>query len=234
MRKLSLIPEEATLSYSKSIEFPIQPKGFQVISVSLPPVSIEEKEQANSSSLEQGKNQASSFYQKEIAKLREEYASRQENLLSEIQNKVEKLIEELDQRLPSLVVNIAQKVLGGIELDAEMIQSSVKSMIQEFGKDDEKMDVFLCPRDLNLLKSFAKPENKPETNESDEGFASAIAGIFDGIDGDDAVLEGFPNVKFFEDPTLQSGDCQVKSRFGLLDGRIATKLRRLEEEINGD
>ena len=30
-----------------------------------------------------------------------------------------------------------------------------------------------------------------KTNESDEGFASAIAGIFDGIDGDDAVLEGF-------------------------------------------
>ena len=53
MRKLSLIPVR-TLSYSKSIEFPIQPKGFQVISVSFT-ASIEEKEQANSSSLEQGK-----------------------------------------------------------------------------------------------------------------------------------------------------------------------------------
>ena len=47
-------------------------------------------------------------------------------------------------------------------------------------------------------------------------------------------LKGYTNVKFFEDPSLQHGDCQVKSRFGLLDGRISTKLRRLEEEITGD
>ena len=38
----------------------------------------------------------------------------------------------------------------------------------------------------------------------------------------------------FEDRLDQSGDCQIKSRFGLLDGRIATKLRKIEEELRGD
>ena len=57
--------------------------------------------------------------------------------------------------------------------------------------------------------------------------------VFDGIDGDDALLDGFPFVKFFEDSSLESGDCQVKSRFGLLDGRISTKLRKVEEELKG-
>ena len=54
------------------------------------------------------------------------------------------------------------------------------------------------------------------------------------MDGDDSLLEGYPNVKFHEDETLSSGDCQVKSRFGLLDGRIATKLRKIEQELKGN
>jgi len=47
------------------------------------------------------------------------------------------------------------------------------------------------------------------------------------------LLPDFPKVKFFEDQSLGRGDCQVKSRFGLLDGRISTKLRRIEEEMKG-
>ena len=147
---------------------------------------------------------------------------------------MDQVFAELDNRLPSLVVNMAEKVLGGIELDADMIRSLVKSMIEEFGTEGENLDVFLSPDDLNLLKSLSNKDKAPDSNDNEEGFASAIAGIFDGIDGDDALLEGYPNVKFFEDPSLQHGDCQVKSRFGLLDGRISTKLRRLEEEIKGD
>ena len=54
------------------------------------------------------------------------------------------------------------------------------------------------------------------------------------MDGDDALLSEYPDVKFFEDDSLQSGDCQIKSRFGLLDGRIATKLRKIEEELRGN
>lgn len=108
-------------------------------------------------------------------------------------------------------------------------------MIEDF-TDQETLEVFLSPDDLRLLKSLSDKDKEPTQADTgqDEGFASAIAGIFDGIDGDDALLDGYPNVKFFEDSSLISGDCQVKSRFGLLDGRIATKLRRVEEEIQGD
>jgi len=222
------------LSYNKCIAFPIKPKGFRVSSIELPSVPVGQSEQANSESLERGKSEAAIFYQKEIDKLRNEYAVRQEKLLITIQQKVDQVFAELDNRLPSLVVNMAEKVLGGIELDADMIRSLVKSMIEEFGTEGENLDVFLSPDDLNLLKSLSNKDKAPDSNDNEEGFASAIAGIFDGIDGDDALLEGYPNVKFFEDPSLQHGDCQVKSRFGLLDGRISTKLRRLEEEIKGD
>ena len=58
-----------------------------------------------------------------------------------------------------------------------------------------------------------------------------FAGIFVNLDGDDSVLPDLPRVQFFEDTTLHSGDCQIKSRFGLLDGRISTKIRKIEEEL---
>jgi flagellar assembly protein FliH len=236
MKKLSSIREEATLSYSKAISFPRPPQGFSVISVEQPAVPLIEVTENNKKSYEQGKQEASDYYQKEIKKLREDYASRQNALLASIQQKIDGVLNELNTRLPKLVVNTTESVLGSIQLDAEMIESLVKSMIEDFNDDQESLEVFLSKDDLGLLKSLSDKDKEPTSSSSDEdeGFASAIAGIFDGIDGDDALLEGYPNVKFFEDASLQSGDCQVKSRFGLLDGRIATKLRRLEEEIQGD
>ena len=113
------------------------------------------------------------------------------------------------------------------------MENIVKSLVAEFSGEDEKLEAYLCPDDLKLLKAFAR-EDVPEQPAQDEdggGFAGAIAGIFEGLDGDDALLEGYPNVTFHEDPTLTPGDCQIKSRFGLLDGRVATKLRKIEADL---
>jgi len=224
------------LSYSKTISFPRPPQGFSVISVEHPAVPLVEVTENKKKSYEQGKQEATDFYLKEIKKLREDYANRQHALLGSIQQKIDDVLNELNSRLPKLVVNTTERVLGNVKLDAEMIQSLVKSMIEDFNDDQESLEVFLSQDDLGLLKSLSDKDKEAVSANADqeEGFASAIAGIFDGIDGDDALLEGYPNVKFFEDASLKSGDCQVKSRFGLLDGRIATKLRRLEEEIQGD
>ena len=224
------------MSYNKTVSFPRAPQGFSVISVEQAPVSTSSAQENSLKSYEQGKKEATDFYQQEIKKLREDYALRQETLLGSLQSKIEGVLNQLNTRLPTLVVNTSERVLGNIPLDAEMIKSLVKSMIEDFSDDQESLEIFLSPGDLSLFKSLSDKDKEPATDEGkqDDGFASAIAGIFDGIDGDDTLLEGYPNIKFFEDASLKSGDCQVKSRFGLLDGRIATKLRRLEEEIQGD
>ena len=223
------------MSFSKSITFPEPPKSFKVSFVGPPPVAVSEKDDLVQQAYERGKSEAEAFYQNEISQLREKYAESQKSILSEINQKSDNLFNELDSRLPDLVIGIVERLLGHCPLDQNGVQHLVKSMISEFAEDDERLEVFLSPEDLKLLKSMADSEKAPVNEESaeDEGFASAIAGIFDGIDGDDALLDGFPFVKFFEDSSLESGDCQVKSRFGLLDGRISTKLRKVEEELKG-
>jgi flagellar assembly protein FliH len=221
------------LSYSRSIRFPKPVTGFKVNHIGAPPIPVEQSLKNATAEYARGKEEATAFYQAEIAKLRSSYADVQSRLLSKIDVKVDEVISKLDHRLPDLVIGLAQRVLGQITLDKESIEQIVKSMVTEFSGDDEKLEVFLCPHDLSLLKAMADPE-KPaseEEGQEEEGFASAIAGIFDGLDGDDALLDGYPNVKFFEDASLQSGDCQIKSRFGLLDGRVSTKIRKIEEEL---
>ena len=132
-------------------------------------------------------------------------------------------------------MTITERILPTIELNADAIKSLVISMIKEFSKEDEKLDIFLCKNDLDLLKALSLKGDSDENLQSEEGgFASAIAGIFEGLDGDESLLDGYPNVKFFEDESLAKGDCQIKSRFGLLDGRIATKLRKVSEELKGN
>ena len=224
------------MSYSKVISFPEPPKAFTVGFVGDPPVPAGDAAENSRIALEQGKSETTAFYQEEIRKLRSEYGQRQKDLLSATQTKVDGVLEELDRRLPDLVIGIAERVLGQTPLDRETVEAIIKNMVAEFSNDDEKLEVYLCADDLNLLKAFARDdEPAPTEGEGEEsGFAGAIAGIFEGLDGDDALLEGYPNISFHEDPTLSRGDCQIKSRFGLLDGRVATKLRKFETELKGE
>ena len=230
-----MILEEATLSFNKSISFPEPPKGFKVSFVGSPPIESLDADSMVQEAYNKGKSETEEFYKNEIKQLRETYATRQDQALSGLNLKANEVLGQLDERLPDLVMGIVERVIGKCPMDKTAVEEMVKSMIKEFADDQEQLEVFLSPEDLSLLKSIADSEKEPEEGEGDdEGFASAIAGIFDGLDGDDALLEGYPNVKFFEDSTLASGDCQVKSRFGLLDGRIATKLRKVEEELRGN
>jgi flagellar assembly protein FliH len=224
------------LSFNKSISFPTQPSGFKVSYIGKPDIPVSVSDTSVQEGYNRGKQEATVFYQAEVKKLREEIANRQNQLLGDINQKVLSTISELENRLPDLVLGIAERVLGQSTLDGNAIEQLVKSMISEFSEEDEKLEVFLAPADLELLKGLRKTEDdsSSEPEEDGEGFASAIAGIFDGLDGDDALLSEYPEVKFFEDESLKSGDCQIKSRFGLLDGRIATKLRKIEEELKGN
>ena len=231
-----MIPEEATLSFSKSISFPEPPKGFKVSFVGSPPVEAVESDSRVSQAYEKGKSEATEFYQNEVRQLRETYATRQDQALAGLNLKANEVLSQLDERLPDLVMSIVERVIGTCPMDKEAVEEMIKSMISEFADDQEQLEVYLSSEDLSLLKAMADAEKQPQNQAGgdEEGFASAIAGIFDGLDGDDALLEGYPNVKFFEDSSLDSGDCQIKSRFGLLDGRIATKLRKVEEELRGN
>ncbi len=225
------------MSFNKKISFCEPPVRFSVKSIALPPVDSAKIEELTKSSTEEAKKKTEEFYLNEIGKLHKDYGSNQTTLLNQINEKVDQTLEQLNINLPCLVMEIVEKILPSIEIKESDVEQIVRSLINEFSDKEEHLEVYLSPNDLKLLKAFNKkvdPINEqPDSGQQEDGFAGAIAGIFDNLDGDDAILPDLPKVKFFEDTSLSSGDCQVKSRFGLLDGRIATKMRKIREEISG-
>ena len=220
------------MSYNRTICFTEQPKGFTVDYLGPEPVPASEVESREKAARELGKREALEEARQEFQRMRVEFGDRHDQVLAALQNQFSEMSRELIKRLPELTLALAERVLGGISLERDMIVEIVTSLIGEFATEDEKLDVFLCPEDLKLLKageklSSEKPEEMPETDD----FSGALASLFDGIGGSDALLEGHPNVVFHEDAELGSGDCQIKSRFGLVDGRILTKLSKVDEEL---
>ena len=223
------------MSYNKTIAFNAIPVGFTVSPPVYPQKTHDEVSALKDSSYLQGKQEATDFYNNEIKKLREDFETRQKSLLSLIEKKCESVLLDLNHKLPDLVVGLSGRVINSLDLDAENIKSIVLGLLADFGKDEECIEVYLNPADLKLLKSLNDSDKETVKDETESnGFASAIAGIFDGLDGNDSVLMEYPHIKFIEDESLTHGDCQVKSKFGLLDGRVSTKLRRITEEMNGD
>lgn len=237
MKKLFSIPEEATLSFNKDIDFLSAPKRFEVSYYGNPPISWAESNKNADDQYRKGCSESDDKFSKELADLREELAGRQNELLSRIQNEASSTLAELENRLPELLIGLFEHILPGLKIDGRAVEEIVVSLIKEFADENESLDVFLCPEDLKLLKALNNPDNKnhsTDDSENEDGFASAISGIFENLDGDDSLLPDYPNVRFHEDTSLEKGDCQIKSRFGLLDGRIATKLRRIESSMTQD
>jgi len=221
------------LSYNRTIAFTEQPKGFTVDYLGPEPVPAAEVESREKTASELGKREALEEARQELQRMRTEFGDRHDQVLATLQNQFSEMTQELIKRLPELTIALTERILGEISLDRDMIVGIVTNLIGEFATEDEKLEVFLSPEDLKLLKAGDKlakedPEEVPETDD----FSGALAGLFDGIGGSEALLEGYPNVVFHEDPELGQGDCQIKSRFGLVDGRILTKLNKVAQELD--
>jgi len=214
------------------VRFPEEPKGFTIGFTGPEPVPASEADMREQTALQAGKNEALNEARREFQRIRSEFGQRHEEILAAVQKQFFEMVNELIRRLPELTLALTERVLGGIQLDRDAVVGIATSLIGEFASEDEKLEVYLSPDDLQILKAGDKlAEEKAEDLPDTDDFSGAIAGLFEGLGGDDALLEGYPNVVFHEDPELGPGDCQIKSRFGLVDGRLLTKLAKVREEL---
>ena len=138
-------------------------------------MAVEQVDKKSASEYERGKAEATHFYQTEIRKLRDEFAQRQDQMLAEIDQKTKEVLGQLDDRLPDLVVGLSERVLGKIELDAPKIEGIVKGMISEFANaEEEKLEVYLCKKDLSLLKAMANKQKEPSEELENRKRASPV------------------------------------------------------------
>lgn len=114
------------------------------------------------------------------------------------------LLAELREALPVLAVEISKRLLSGYEPPAEIVAQLCLETLEQLYPEREGLELSLSERDTELLNGLS-----PEW------------------------LKRYPNLRIRSDSSLQAGDCQVRSRFGLTDARQSTKLATLSHHLTG-
>ena len=76
--------------------------------------------------------------------------------MDQLNDRADQALEMLNSNLPSFVMEIVQKILPQVDLSATDVEGIVRSLIAEFSDKEEKLEVYLCPEDLKLLKALGK------------------------------------------------------------------------------
>ncbi len=113
------------------------------------------------------------------------------------------LVMQLRDTLPALALDIARRLLAGYEPPPEIVSRICEEALAEIFPERENLELSVAPRDAALLEKL-----------------------------NPAWLRSFPGLRIRAEATLSPGDCQVRSRFGLTDARLQTKLTALEHNLS--
>ena len=164
-------------------------------------VHLHEREQA---AYERGRREG------ELA--RDEHMSGQKNasleelnqIMASLRQAIPQVIRETETTLIHLALEAAQKLVGGLPITAQMIESVVRESVQQ-AENTADITVQLHPEDLGVLRSHQS-----------------------------AMLNGLPEtgaLKFVGSSEVSRGGCLVQTRFGLIDARRETKMEQLRQTL---
>lgn len=112
------------------------------------------------------------------------------------------LVAQLRDALPGLALDIAHRLLAGYEPPPEVVSRLCEEALSELFPERDNLEIAVCPRDADLLDTIQP-----------------------------AWLSRYPGLRIRRDTALKPGDCQVRSRFGLTDARVQTKLAALQHNL---
>ncbi|HEX3728542.1 MAG TPA: FliH/SctL family protein [Opitutaceae bacterium] len=127
-----------------------------------------------------------------------------EGILKQLSHLEPAMLAQLREALPGLALDIARRLLAGFEPPPEIIEKFCREALDQLFPEREGLELALCPRDAAKLN-----ELNPDW------------------------LQRYPGLRIRTDNVLGPGDCLVRSRFGLTDGRRQTKLAALEHSLAG-
>ena len=151
---------------------------------------------------QEGTDAARSFANQQLVEFRAEVQALQEGLFRRLSTVDTDIGAQLRDALPLLAVEIARRLLADYEPPAEQVLHLCEETLKQLYPEHENLELVISPRDAALL---------------------------DSLPGDWKAR--YPNLRVTADATLETGDCQVRSRFGLTDARRQSKLEALSREL---
>jgi flagellar assembly protein FliH len=135
-------------------------------------------------------------YDDQITRLKSDVSSIVERVLTGIVQSHEEALEQMRTLLPSLVREAMTRVVSGIVWEEAAVKGVVNDLLAEVAPGAENVEVQLCRTDLARMEKF-----QPQ------------------------MRQKFPTLQFAVNDELSTGDCMVRTRFGVLDGRLSTKIQ---------
>lgn len=139
----------------------------------------------------------------QMVEFRADVGQLSDGLLRKISTLEASLVAQLNDALPALALEIARRLLAGYEPPAEVVSLLCSEALEELFPERENLELVVGPRDATLLEAVTP-----------------------------AWKQRYPGLRVSCDETLAPGDCQVRSRFGLIDARLGTKLAALTSNLS--
>lgn len=161
--------------------------------------SGEELEREVRSAYERGVQETRATVESELKQTKEQAQTVLSGALSKVVDKHAEALGMMRSLLPRLVTEATARVVAGIPVDGAYVQRVVDDLLADVAPGAENVEVQLCAED-----------------------AAKVAGF------DLELRHKFPTLRLVENKDLAPGDCLVKTRFGVLDGRMESKLKAVE------
>lgn len=150
----------------------------------------------------EGADEAREFAAQQLVEMRTEVQQLSEGLLTALRDAEERLGDQVRAALPGLAIEIGRRLLAGWEPPPEVVHKICHAALDELFPETTNLELVLSARDAALLEQTSP-----------------------------GWLKDFTALKITTDAALASGDCLVRSRFGVVDSRGATRLRALQESL---
>ena len=165
----------------------------------LPAFTEDDVEAARREGYRRGSDEATRLLERQMIEQRSAMVALQTETFAAVARQQQSITQQLAEVVPTLALEVAARVLADAEFDRETVIRIANDLLSEVASSREEIELQLAPRDLELIAGY-----------------------------EDGFREKHPAIVFRADPDLRSGDCRILNRFGIIDGRLATKLRALE------
>ncbi|HEY5234486.1 MAG TPA: FliH/SctL family protein [Verrucomicrobiae bacterium] len=162
---------------------------------------LREREEA---AYENGRRDGERASGEQLLKQRNETVELQNGVLNSLQQALPQLIQENELALISLALETAQKIVAGLPIDSQMVETVVRDALRQV-EDTAEITIQLHSDDLALM------QNNHST-----------------------LLNGLPEtgpLRFVGSSEITRGGCLVQTRFGIIDARRETKMEQLRKTL---
>ncbi len=151
---------------------------------------------------QRGVDAARALADQQMVEFRADIAELSEGVFDKVSTLEPALVAQLRDALPALALDLARRLLAGFEPSPELLSRLCEEALTSIYPERDNLELVVAGRDAALLEKL-----NPDW------------------------LKRYPGLRIRGEASLVPGDCLVRSRFGLSDARLQTKLTALQHSL---